>query len=149
MRPLKKGPNTNEQNSVLSKFSEIMNGNVLQKDNKFYLKVKGAGEFEMGLVSEGYRKLSTLTYLILSGSLNKNAILFWDEPAHGRPKEMWGKQEMAKRIKGKCKYCGKEYTFSYMNKHLPVCEKRQKKWTEETGDIHMCGVLLRRRRVVV
>ena len=80
MRPLKKGPNTNEQNSVLSKFSEIMNGSVLQKDNKFYLKVKGAGEFEMGLVSEGYRKLSTLTYLILSGSLNKNAILFWDEP---------------------------------------------------------------------
>ena len=80
MRPLKKGPNTNEQNSVISKFSEIMNGSVLQKDNKFYLKVKGAGEFEMGLVSEGYRKLSTLTYLILSGSLNKNAILFWDEP---------------------------------------------------------------------
>ena len=57
-----------------------MNGSVSQKDNKFYLKVKGAGEFEMGLVSEGYRKLSTMTYLILSGSLNKNAILFWDEP---------------------------------------------------------------------
>lgn len=80
MRPLKKGPNTNEQNSVLTKFSKIMNGNVFQKDNKFYLRVKGAGEFEMGLVSEGYRKLSTLIYLILSGSLNKNAILFWDEP---------------------------------------------------------------------
>lgn len=56
---------------------------------------------------------------------------------------------MAKRIKGKCKYCGKEYTFSYMNKHLPACENRQKKWAEETGDIHMRGVLLRRRRVVV
>ena len=40
---------------------------------------------------------------------------------------------MAKRTKGKCKYCGKEYTFSYMNKHLPVCEERQKKWAEETG----------------
>lgn len=80
MRPLKKGPNTNEQNSVLAKFSEIMNGRVFQKDNKFYLRVKGAGEFEMGLVSEGYRKLSTLAYLILSGSLNENAILFWDEP---------------------------------------------------------------------
>lgn len=80
MRPLKKGSNTKEQNNVLAEFSKIMNGNVLQKDNKFYLKVQGAGEFEMGLVSEGYRKLSTLTYLILSGSLNKNAILFWDEP---------------------------------------------------------------------
>lgn len=45
---------------------------------------------------------------------------------------------MAKRIKGKCKYCGKEYTFSYMNRHLPVCEERQKKWAEETGD-KKCG----------
>ena len=34
----------------------------------------------MGLLSDGYRKLSMLVYLILSGSLNKNTILFWDEP---------------------------------------------------------------------
>ncbi len=40
---------------------------------------------------------------------------------------------MTKRTKGKCKYCGKEYTFSYMNKHLSVCEERQKKMAEETG----------------
>lgn len=45
---------------------------------------------------------------------------------------------MAKRIKGKCKYCGKEYTFSYMNKHLPVCGERQKKLVEETGS-KKCG----------
>ena len=80
LRPLKKGKNTDEQNSILSNFSDIMNGNVVQRDNHFFLNVKGAGEFEMGLVSEGFRKLSTLTYLILSGSLNKKSILFWDEP---------------------------------------------------------------------
>lgn len=34
----------------------------------------------MGLLSDGYRKLSMLIYMILSGSLNKNTILFWDEP---------------------------------------------------------------------
>jgi hypothetical protein len=45
---------------------------------------------------------------------------------------------MAKRTKGKCKYCGKEYTFSYMNKHLLVCKERQKKWAEETGS-KKCG----------
>lgn len=45
---------------------------------------------------------------------------------------------MAKRIKGKCKYCGREYTFSYMNRHLPVCEERQKKLAEETGS-KRCG----------
>lgn len=80
LRPLKKGKNTDEQNAILSQVSEIVNGNVVQRDNHFFLKVNGQGEFEMGLVSEGYRKLSTLTYLILSGSLNKNSILFWDEP---------------------------------------------------------------------
>lgn len=80
LKPLKKGPNTKEQNTVLSSFYNIINGDVVQKDNKFFLKVHGVGEFEMGLVSEGYRKLSTLIYLILSGSLDKNAILFWDEP---------------------------------------------------------------------
>lgn len=79
-RPLKRGPNTAEQNKVLESFNKIINGSIIQKGKKFYLRVDGQGEFEMGLVSEGYRKLSTIMYLILSGSLNKNSILFWDEP---------------------------------------------------------------------
>ena len=45
---------------------------------------------------------------------------------------------MAQRTKGKCKYCGKEYTFSYMNKHLPVCKERQKRLESETGS-KKCG----------
>lgn len=79
-RPLKKGAKTSEQNAVLRSFEKIVDGSIIQKDKVFYLKVKGAGEFEMGLVSEGYRKLTTIMYLILSGSLSKNAVLFWDEP---------------------------------------------------------------------
>lgn len=79
-KPLKRGTNTTEQKNVLSSFENIMDGNIIQKDKKFYLKVEGAGEFEMGLVSEGYRKLATIIYLISSGSLDKNSILFWDEP---------------------------------------------------------------------
>lgn len=79
-KPLRKGPNTSEQNEVMASFEKIVNGNIVQRDKKFYLKVKGAGEFEMGLVSEGYRKLTTIMYLILSGSLTKDSILFWDEP---------------------------------------------------------------------
>lgn len=79
-RPLKKGANTAQQNRVLEKFEKIMSGKVVQRDKKFYLNVQGSGEFEMGLVSEGYRKLATILYLISSGSLNKNSILFWDEP---------------------------------------------------------------------
>lgn len=79
-RPLSKGPNTNEQKKILKSFEEIMQGEIIQKNKKFYLKVQGQGEFEMGLVSDGYRKLSMIIYLILSGSLNKESILFWDEP---------------------------------------------------------------------
>lgn len=45
---------------------------------------------------------------------------------------------MGQRTKGKCKYCGKEYTFSYMNKHLSVCEARQEKLAEEKGSKE-CG----------
>lgn len=45
---------------------------------------------------------------------------------------------MAKRTKGKCKYCGKEYTFSYMNRHLGSCAERKKK-QEEEGKGRQCG----------
>lgn len=79
-RPLSKGQRTNEQNEVLKSFEEIMKGQIVQRDRKFYLKVPGEGEFEMGLLSDGYRKLAMIVYLILSGSMNKNTILFWDEP---------------------------------------------------------------------
>ena len=79
-KPLKKGKYTDEQNQVIESIGEILNGKVSQKNHKFYLAVKGAGTFEMGLVSEGYRKLSTIIYLIQSGSLDKNSIIFWDEP---------------------------------------------------------------------
>lgn len=79
-RPLKKGKNTDEQNHVLKSLGEILGGSIVQRDNRFYLKVSGKGEFEMGLVSEGYRKLATIVYLVLNGSLNANTVLFWDEP---------------------------------------------------------------------
>lgn len=79
-KPLKRGANSAEQNTILESFNKIINGSIIQKGKKFYLKVDKQGEFEMGLVSEGYRKLSTIIYLILSGSLNKNSVLFWDEP---------------------------------------------------------------------
>lgn len=45
---------------------------------------------------------------------------------------------MAQKIKGKCKYCGKEYTGSYMGRHLASCKERQKQLTAETGN-KTCG----------
>lgn len=39
---------------------------------------------------------------------------------------------MGQRIKGKCKYCGKEYTMSYMGKHLNTCKEHQKSLVNES-----------------
>ena len=41
---------------------------------------------------------------------------------------------MTQRIKGKCKYCGKEYTVSYMGKHLSTCKMRQNQLDAESGN---------------
>lgn len=37
------------------------------------------------------------------------------------------------KIKGKCKYCGKEYTLGYMKRHLASCPVRQAKLSAEKG----------------
>lgn len=78
-RPMKKTIAAKEK-QILSDFAEIVNGSLVQKDKKIYLKVKGSDEYEMGLVSEGYRKLGTIMHLIQAGCLSENTVLFWDEP---------------------------------------------------------------------
>lgn len=48
---------------------------------------------------------------------------------------------MAQKIKGKCKFCGSEYTYSYMGRHLSSCKKRQTQLTTEAGK-KRCGYFL-------
>lgn len=48
---------------------------------------------------------------------------------------------MAQKIKGKCKFCGSEYTYSYMGRHLSSCKKRQSQLVTETGK-KQCGYFL-------
>ncbi|MDR1983966.1 MAG: AAA family ATPase [Prevotellaceae bacterium] len=52
---------------------------VLKENGRFYIQDK-QGKFEAHLVAEGIRKLSSIMYLITNGELDKNTILFWDEP---------------------------------------------------------------------
>ncbi len=52
---------------------------IVQENNRFYFNLPD-GRFESHFVAEGYRKIATLHYLLRNGSLNKNSILFWDEP---------------------------------------------------------------------
>lgn len=45
---------------------------------------------------------------------------------------------MENQTKGKCKYCGKEYTRAYMLRHLDSCKKRKERIAAETGT-KKCG----------
>lgn len=54
-------------------------GKVVQENGRFYVRLP-EGKFEAHLVSEGFRKIAGLIYLLNNGSLTKNGILFWDEP---------------------------------------------------------------------
>ncbi len=38
---------------------------------------------------------------------------------------------MGEHTKGKCKYCGKEYTMGYMRRHISTCAERQKRFEAE------------------
>ncbi len=73
---------------------------VLDSNGRFYLKPFNAGNLEMPLVAEGWRKLSMLVRLIATGSLPERGCLFWDEPeANLNPQLI---HEIAKAILGIC-----------------------------------------------
>lgn len=66
---------------LLQPLEKAMGGRVLlDKSGRFYLNIRGAGNMEMQLVSEGLRKLAMLAQLICNGVLQENGYVFWDEP---------------------------------------------------------------------
>ena len=74
--PLKK---KNELENIIKDLESILKGSISIEDGKFYLK-KQDEKFEINLVAEGLRKVGLLAYLLSNGTLEKNSILFWDEP---------------------------------------------------------------------
>lgn len=78
--PLKRGPFEHNQKKLLSTLEKALSGKIIQENNKFYLQQKGIGKLEMGLLAEGYRKISTIVQLIANGTIQESTILFWDEP---------------------------------------------------------------------
>lgn len=74
-----RGPRLTEINDLIAPLEKAIGGKVLQENGRFYVKLP-EGKFEAPLVSEGFRKIAGLIYLINNGSLTQNGILFWDEP---------------------------------------------------------------------
>ncbi len=78
--PLLKGSRKKVVKELLQPLEKTMDGSVILKNGRFYLKQADAGHEEMPLLAEGLRKLAMITVLISTGSLLEKTCLFWDEP---------------------------------------------------------------------
>ncbi|MGG1517872.1 AAA family ATPase [Paenibacillus oryzisoli] len=72
------GKDNNARKRYLDILQKITTGTVLIENEKFFL--KSNGKIEFSLVAEGIRKIALLWQLIKNGTLEKGAVLFWDEP---------------------------------------------------------------------
>ncbi|MFQ5617159.1 MAG: ATP/GTP-binding protein, partial [Anaerolineales bacterium] len=75
-----RGPRLDETKKLVNPLEKAMGGKVIrEKNGRFYVKLQ-EGKIEAPILSEGYRKIAGLIYLLINGSLTQNGILFWDEP---------------------------------------------------------------------
>ncbi|MEZ4958202.1 MAG: AAA family ATPase [Saprospiraceae bacterium] len=84
-RGILKGDAYAEAKQLVSLLEEAISAEVIRKDKKFYFRFhnNGQSEQEASVVAQGINKLGQIIYLILNGSIDKNTILFWDEPETG------------------------------------------------------------------
>ena len=86
---LLRGSHLAEIQEIIKPLESIIDGKVINEHGRFYIQFTSGEKIEIHLVSEGFRKIAELIYLINNGSLSPNSILFWDEPeANLNPKMM-------------------------------------------------------------
>ncbi len=77
--PLIKGVHR-ELQEIVEPLEAVLNGKVIvDNTGRFYIDFPENGKREIPLIAEGLRKIATLIYLALNGSLAKGGVLFWDE----------------------------------------------------------------------
>lgn len=74
------GKDSMERKKYLAILQKISDGKVTVDNERFYLKPGTQAKIEFHLVAEGLRKIALLWQLIKNGTLEKGAVLFWDEP---------------------------------------------------------------------
>ncbi len=83
------GRDTQDRKRYLEILQGITDGKVTVNEERFYLKPGTQAKIEFNLVAEGIRKIALLWQLIKNGTLEKGAVLFWDEPeANINPKHI-------------------------------------------------------------
>jgi predicted ATPase len=65
---------------LIEELESLISGHIVLEEGKFYLVVPGKGKLEAPLLAEGVRKLASLAFLLINGSLTNKGTLFWDEP---------------------------------------------------------------------
>lgn len=78
LRDNKKLSDLNEK--ILNKISNIIDGKVVYENDTFFILKKNGLKVEFSMEAEGIRKIGLLWRIIQNGSIDKNSILFWDEP---------------------------------------------------------------------
>ena len=79
--PVARGPQKKEVADLLAPLEESLGSKALLEGDRFFIQMDHPSiKVEADLVAEGYRKLTMLARLIANGSLDANAMLFWDEP---------------------------------------------------------------------
>ena len=69
-----------EAEILIKELENRVNIKIEDKNDQFYLKFEDGLEIQAVLAADGIKKLAQMIYLIQNGSLNKDTILFWDEP---------------------------------------------------------------------
>ena len=77
---LSRGKGSQERQKYLNILQKISEGKVAIENERFYLELDSQAKMEFHLVAEGLRKIALLWQLIKNGTLEKGAVLFWDEP---------------------------------------------------------------------
>ncbi len=65
---------------ILDELNELIKIKVEKRDDVFYISIGNEKNIKANLNANGLNKIGQLIPLIQNGSLNKNTILFWDEP---------------------------------------------------------------------
>jgi ABC-type transport system involved in cytochrome c biogenesis ATPase subunit len=69
-----------EVKGLIKTLEGLIEGHIVLENDGFYLTAPGRGKLEAPLLAEGIRKLASLVFLLMNGSLNNKGTLFWDEP---------------------------------------------------------------------
>jgi AAA15 family ATPase/GTPase len=65
---------------LLAKIENVINGVIVYKNDTFYTHKKSGESIEFPFEAEGFRKFGLLWKLLRNGFLEKDSVLFWDEP---------------------------------------------------------------------